>query len=578
MQTVSRLAPGFRFHPTDEELVRFYLKRKVIGNPRRTEHIAVVDIYKSEPWDLPSRSAIQNRDMEWYFFTNLDKKYGNGSRTNRATEKGYWKTTGKDRCIGTGGRTYGMKKTLVYHLGRAPHGDRSNWVMHEYRMADEELAKLGVVVQEPFVLCRIFEKSGSGPKNGEKYGAPFVEEDWVDDEDEVRVEEDLPLAAVDKEILNEGSTSAGYAGGFVEALDFEQELDTSVTVGSAGPDFPSSFYYGECSSHPGDSQGPINDQQLSGGDFGVALFQNDQPYNVAEQHGTDTNSLLDAGNGELSHDENALNFDFGESDLYFDAAGYALSFDDEYLETNDLLNVDEGHPAMVDPPAAEMMDPSAAEMIDEYLTCPDEDISKYISFDFPQDTGSESPIANHGEPLMEQSVEGETNGSLLANKHVFEDAQSSKGASSKQNPEPSNLVSGDTNPFVKQANKWLAGIPAAPAFASEFPTKKFALGVNPAAESSNSAHITAGMISITDITFRGNAMDWMVGKNGGFSAIMSTGFSQPGVNSATLVPISGLVCSKTAFVLSHGWVFLMGFSVLILSMSFKIGSFMYTGK
>lgn len=85
--------------------------------------------------------------MEWYFFTVLDKKYGNGSRTNRATEKGYWKTTGKDRCIGTGERTYGMKKTLVYHLGRAPHGDRSNWVMHEYRMANEELAKLGVVVQ-----------------------------------------------------------------------------------------------------------------------------------------------------------------------------------------------------------------------------------------------------------------------------------------------------------------------------------------------------------------------------------------------------------------------------------------------
>lgn len=72
------------------------------------------------------------------------------------------------------------------------------------------------------MLCRIFEKSGSGPKNGEKYGAPFVEEDWVDDEDEVRVKED-PLAALDKEILNEGSTSAGYAGGgYVETLDFEK--------------------------------------------------------------------------------------------------------------------------------------------------------------------------------------------------------------------------------------------------------------------------------------------------------------------------------------------------------------------
>lgn len=140
------------------------------------------------------------------------------------------------------------------------------------------------------------------------------------------------------------------------------------------------------------------------------MLQNDQPYNTAEQHGADTNSVQDGGNSKLSHIENLLNIDFGESDLYFDATGYALSFDDEYLETNDLLDLDAGNPTMTNPStaemidqsAAEMIDPSAAEMINEYLTCPDEDISKYISFDFPQNTGSESPIANHGQSLIEQ--------------------------------------------------------------------------------------------------------------------------------------------------------------------------------
>ena len=47
--------PGFRFHPTDEELVGFYLRRKVEKKPLRIEHIKHVDIYKYDPWDLPSK-------------------------------------------------------------------------------------------------------------------------------------------------------------------------------------------------------------------------------------------------------------------------------------------------------------------------------------------------------------------------------------------------------------------------------------------------------------------------------------------------------------------------------------------
>ena len=46
--------PGFRFHPTDEELVGFYLRRKVEKRPIRLDLIKHVDIYKFDPWDLPS--------------------------------------------------------------------------------------------------------------------------------------------------------------------------------------------------------------------------------------------------------------------------------------------------------------------------------------------------------------------------------------------------------------------------------------------------------------------------------------------------------------------------------------------
>jgi len=50
------LAPGFRFHPTDEELVIYYLKRKVSGKSFRFDAISEVDIYRSEPWDLAGHS------------------------------------------------------------------------------------------------------------------------------------------------------------------------------------------------------------------------------------------------------------------------------------------------------------------------------------------------------------------------------------------------------------------------------------------------------------------------------------------------------------------------------------------
>lgn len=46
------LPPGFRFHPTDEELVNYYLKRKINGQEIELDIIPEVDLYKCEPWEL----------------------------------------------------------------------------------------------------------------------------------------------------------------------------------------------------------------------------------------------------------------------------------------------------------------------------------------------------------------------------------------------------------------------------------------------------------------------------------------------------------------------------------------------
>ncbi|KAF7066312.1 hypothetical protein CFC21_072319 [Triticum aestivum] len=153
------LPPGFRFHPTDEELITYYLRGKIADGSFTARAITEVDLNKCEPWDLPEKAKMGEK--EWYFFSLRDRKYPTGVRTNRATNAGYWKTTGKDKEIFTGQppsaqELVGMKKTLVFYKGRAPRGEKSNWVMHEYRLHLKPASKSN---KDEWVVCRIFAKS-----------------------------------------------------------------------------------------------------------------------------------------------------------------------------------------------------------------------------------------------------------------------------------------------------------------------------------------------------------------------------------------------------------------------------------
>ncbi|TVU08536.1 hypothetical protein EJB05_41944 [Eragrostis curvula] len=158
----ARLPPGFRFHPRDDELVLDYLAKKLHGGGVSVASIygcptmIDVDLNKCEPWDLPGIACIGGK--EWYFYSLRDRKYATGQRTNRATESGYWKATGKDRPISRKGLLVGMRKTLVFYQGRAPKGKKTEWVMHEFRMEGQgDPTKLHF--KEDWVLCRVFYKS-----------------------------------------------------------------------------------------------------------------------------------------------------------------------------------------------------------------------------------------------------------------------------------------------------------------------------------------------------------------------------------------------------------------------------------
>ncbi|KAL9229635.1 hypothetical protein vseg_005083 [Gypsophila vaccaria] len=159
----SCVPPGFRFHPTDEELVGYYLKKKIASQKIDLDVIRDIDLYRIEPWDLQERCRIGYEEQnEWYFFSHKDKKYPTGTRTNRATLAGFWKATGRDKAVYDKSKLIGMRKTLVFYKGRAPNGHKSDWIMHEYRLESDEN---GPPQEEGWVVCRAFKKKATSTQS-----------------------------------------------------------------------------------------------------------------------------------------------------------------------------------------------------------------------------------------------------------------------------------------------------------------------------------------------------------------------------------------------------------------------------
>ncbi|XP_071722973.1 NAC domain-containing protein 30-like [Rutidosis leptorrhynchoides] len=163
-QLESCVPPGFRFHPTEEELVGYYLKRKINSLKIDLDVIIDIDVLKMEPWDIQARCKLSSEEQsEWYFFSHKDKKYPTGTRTNRATITGFWKATGRDKAVLSKNRIIGMRKTLVFYKGRAPNGRKTDWIMHEYRHQTSEHAPPH---EEGWVVCRAFKKPSPSHRQG----------------------------------------------------------------------------------------------------------------------------------------------------------------------------------------------------------------------------------------------------------------------------------------------------------------------------------------------------------------------------------------------------------------------------
>ncbi|KAK8916397.1 NAC domain-containing protein 18 [Platanthera zijinensis] len=180
LQLGSSFPPGFRFHPTDQELIIHYLRKKITSSvPLSSAIIADIDLYKFNPWELPGDLLINSPfygtekalfgEKEWFFYSPRDRKYPNGFRPNRSAASGFWKAIGTDKPIlaDGGSECLGVKKALIFYKGRPPKGVKTDWVMHEYRLLDshpsshlQQQKEKGSMRLDDWVLCRVYLKGG----------------------------------------------------------------------------------------------------------------------------------------------------------------------------------------------------------------------------------------------------------------------------------------------------------------------------------------------------------------------------------------------------------------------------------
>ncbi|KAG8071023.1 hypothetical protein GUJ93_ZPchr0006g43383 [Zizania palustris] len=167
MGGATNLPPGFHFFPSDEELVVHFLRRKVSLLPCHPDIIPTLPPpHRYNPWELNGK-ALQAGN-QWYFFCRAAQ--------NMASSSGWWNAIGEDEAVRSGGRSVGLKKTLVFSIGEPSQGITTNWTMHEYHLLDGDCIggsssstggssssrKRGhssIDESSSWVLCRVFDSS-----------------------------------------------------------------------------------------------------------------------------------------------------------------------------------------------------------------------------------------------------------------------------------------------------------------------------------------------------------------------------------------------------------------------------------
>ncbi|OWM64753.1 uncharacterized protein LOC116202903 [Punica granatum] len=158
---IQKVPMGYRFHPTDDEALSYYLRRKNLGLQEAECVVPEVDICRWEPQELPGKfresSIVEPKDPEWWFFCEQEP----GRAPRRSTSGGFWKKTGDTKNLKSRNtkQVIGSKKILTFFQGNSSNSTKTDWVMHEYHLLSNALDGFLLGNRKNYVLCMIKRKS-----------------------------------------------------------------------------------------------------------------------------------------------------------------------------------------------------------------------------------------------------------------------------------------------------------------------------------------------------------------------------------------------------------------------------------
>ncbi|XP_060210373.1 NAC domain containing protein 50-like [Lycium barbarum] len=173
-------ADGFRFHPTDGELMK-YLLLHVLGIPYSNfVPIKYEDPYSKEPWVIFNGK----KEKTLYFFTELKKKKSENTRYVRSVGKGSWKSQDKGKKVcSERGSLLGYKRSLRYQNSGSPQDGQ--WLMKEYSLCETVKSYLRQrsrsYNKDNYVLCRIKRKAAKDDPIAQKETIEVEELDEIID-------------------------------------------------------------------------------------------------------------------------------------------------------------------------------------------------------------------------------------------------------------------------------------------------------------------------------------------------------------------------------------------------------------